>query len=977
MASKVYSSPGVYMTEKDLTFSVETVGVTTLGLVGETKKGPAFQPFFVKSYDEFKTFFGGTSPEKFKGTQIPKYELPYIAKSYLTQSNQLFVTRVLGLSGYNAGSAWAIKTMGAPDINQLNINVATSGTTVLTADLDGNGVVTVNGEPILNAVATYVGVTSQLIEANINSFFAVNGSYKTETNVGYWGPIDTLIGGGNTGVNLYSLPTGYTAGQLAEHWLIKTFVYDEITEKYNGVAFTIYAHEETATTYSVNITKYVYTIDPIADMHNKTVALLRSKATYIGNDLYASVDSGDLTLEGDIATNPLADFDIIGTNANSEEFTYNVSLDPANKNFIKNVLGKANGERTTDLWVEENYENVLLKAVANGTVIGLYATAGYTSNYSNYNYAFQSPSTPYFVSELRGGIALPLFKFISISDGADANTDVKISIVNVDIAKKTFDVLVRVFSDDDKKPSILERYPNCNMNHDDDNYIGRRIGTADNEFDLVSKYVLVEIADNAPSDAIPAGFEGYGFKFDAPAMPYKTKYYTPGETISQAILSNPIIAAGDKVKKTYLGFATVTNVDTDLLKFNGGQTTGYEWSYVSKGFHMDVNADATLFEVGEGSFIDATIVDVVKDHPYYDIKTRKFTALLSGGFDGWDIFQETKKEGRSNGDTYKIGGPGFVGRGFTSNNYFSEYDEYFGNSDYYAFLNGIKTFNNPETVTINIFATPGLDIINNTELVRDTIEMIEENRQDSIYIATLPDINLISNTTPSDVDSWIYPNEIIGKLEDTQIDSNYTAVYYPWIQILDTENNTNLFVSPTSEVIRNLALTDNVAHPWYATAGYSRGLVNSKRTRIKLDQEQRDVLYEARINPIATDPSVGTVIWGNRNLQELDSALNRINVRRLLLQAKKLIQAVSKRLLFDPNDERVRSEFLSLVNPILDNIRKERGLYDFRVVVSSDAADLDANTLRGKIYLKPTRTLEFIELEFNVTPTSVSFDAIS
>jgi len=120
MANKVYASPGVYTTEKDLTFTTETVGVTTLGVVGETLKGPAFQPIFVRNFDEYKTIFGGTSPEKFKNTQIVKYELPYIAKQYLTQSNQLYVTRLLGLSGYDSGMSWVVRTLGACDESTLS-----------------------------------------------------------------------------------------------------------------------------------------------------------------------------------------------------------------------------------------------------------------------------------------------------------------------------------------------------------------------------------------------------------------------------------------------------------------------------------------------------------------------------------------------------------------------------------------------------------------------------------------------------------------------------------------------------------------------------------------------------------------------------------------------------------------------------------------------------------------------------------------
>ena len=180
----------------------------------------------------------------------------------------------------------------------------------------------------------------------------------------------------------------------------------------------------------------------------------------------------------------------------------------------------------------------------------------------------------------------------------------------------------------------------------------------------------------------------------------------------------------------------------------------------------------------------------------------------------------------------------------------------------------------------------------------------------------------------------------------------------------------------TAEVTKNLALTDNVAFPWFAAAGYTRGIVSSIKARKKLTQEDRDVLYKGRINPIATFSDVGTVIWGNKTLQIKESALDRINVRRLLLQARKLISAVSVRLLFEQNDDKVRQDFLNAVNPILDGIRRDRGLYDFRVTVSSDTADLDRNQMTGKIYIKPTKSLEFIDITFYITPTGASFENI-
>jgi phage tail sheath protein FI len=288
-------------------------------------------------------------------------------------------------------------------------------------------------------------------------------------------------------------------------------------------------------------------------------------------------------------------------------------------------------------------------------------------------------------------------------------------------------------------------------------------------------------------------------------------------------------------------------------------------------------------------------------------------------------------------------------------------------------LLGINTFANPEATTINVFATPGIDYTNNSNLVEDAISMITFDRADSIYICTTPDCDL---NIPVQTGNFIYPTEAVDNLVNTGIDSNYTATYYPWILVRDTVNNTQIYLPPTGEVCRNLALTDNISFPWFATAGYTRGLVNSIKARKKLTQQDRDTLYQGRINPIATFSDVGTVIWGNKTLQIADTALNRINVRRLLLQARKLISAVSVRLLFEQNDAKVRQDFLDSVNPILDAIRRDRGLYDFRVTVSNSPEDLDRNTMTGKIYLKPTKALEFIEIDFLITPTGASFENI-
>jgi phage tail sheath protein FI len=246
--------------------------------------------------------------------------------------------------------------------------------------------------------------------------------------------------------------------------------------------------------------------------------------------------------------------------------------------------------------------------------------------------------------------------------------------------------------------------------------------------------------------------------------------------------------------------------------------------------------------------------------------------------------------------------------------------------------------------------------------------MIEVDRADSLYVITTPDVD--ADNEP------LSPDQAVDLVEDSGIDSNYSATYWPWLQMNDTENNRYVWLPPTVEVMRNIALTDNVAFPWFAAAGLNRGTTNAVKARVKLRLDDRDTLYEGRLNPMATFSDVGVVIFGNKTLQVKETALNRINVRRLLLQARKLISAVSIRLLFEQNDEVVRNQFLSLVNPILDNIRKERGLTDFRVTLDDTPESIDRNELNGRVFIKPTRSLEYISIEFNITNTGANFDDI-
>jgi hypothetical protein len=633
---------------------------------------------------------------------------------------------------------------------------------------------------------------------------------------------------------------------------------------------------------------------------------------------------------------------------------------------------------------------------------------------------WQTPRTPWLVSELRGKSVERLFRFVSISDGSDGNREYKVSITNISFERLEFDVQIRDFYDTDASPSVIEKYTRCSLDPTLPNFIARKIGTSDGEYELKSIYTMLEIADSVIEgdlkDALPAGFEGYSFRDSCtnvinPFPQWKTKYYTPGETIfdpyytSTGGASNASISAGDNVRKNYLGFSSGDGaaIDFDFFEYKGYKTpanvctdtTGSDWTTLTQGFHMD--SGATVVIAGSGSYLTNTATTLSgksmfmvgaasfqseptsTTDPYYKLNARKFTIVPYGGFDGWDEYRKT----RTNQDTYRLGMTGYKYGACSDTTYsdatglgsFKKISTTESNTDYDAYRQAIHKFDNPESVDINVFTTPGIDYVNNLALVNDTIDMVESDRADSLYITTTPDYNLfVSNTT--DATNKIDSTEAVNNLEDSFIDSNYTATYYPWVLTRDNNTNKQLYIPPTAEVTRNLALTDNIAFPWFASAGYTRGVVNAVKARTKLTLDERDILYVGRLNPIATFSDVGPIIFGNKTLQVKESALDRINVRRLLLQTRKLISAVAVRLLFEQNDDVVRQQFLDLVNPILDSIRRDRGLTDFRVVLSDDPEEIDRNEMNGKIYIKPTRALEFIFVEFLITPTGASFEDI-
>jgi hypothetical protein len=1057
---KVFVSPGVYTSETDLSFVAQSVGVTTLGLVGETQKGPAFEPIFITNFDEFQTFFGGTIPTKFINTQIPKYEAAYIAKAYLQQSNQLFVTRILGLSGYDAGPSWSLQAIANVDGTTVGINTGVASvpfTVTFTGYTSGTTLSFGTGLPaiISNSLSTQYtlndGSTSTYNADLFGFMIDISGDTTiSATTVNVYGSIPTadydVIDGIYTnlenvfGCDNLSLDNADLTAGTNDPWYYATF--DVTTNNsYSGNSW-YYDVTNFVTgasgffTGTITGESYTYSGTAYTEWNNLILATVRSR----GISVYTASEHGpqyqvtgltDLNLictgaYSGISQSPFATFQLSGVTYEGDTFTFDSSFDSTNANYITKVLGITNFSKPRQevpIYVEESYLGMLNYGYNKGYVRGIKCDMialpeardkASTTSIAWFLDQYQTPKTPFFVSELRGNKVYNLFRFVAISDGNTANTEVKVSIANISFNNGTFDVLVRNFFDTDANPVVYEKYTNCTMDPSQNSFVAKKIGSSDGEYPLNSAYLMVELSDEYPVDALPCGFYGLEERvYESATNPspfpiIKTQYYFPGETIydppfgTSAGGANIVTSSGDIVRRTYLGISSQFGIDTDLLQYKGKKnpvanwdiaTTSEPWNYQTKGFHMDsgatvvtisnsqVTSGTPAFDCGVASFDSEP---TSQDSPYYFIYSRKFTCVFQGGFDGWDIYREF----RTNQDRFALGASGYLqgstptqryptasGDGTFKRIVVENNTQDFANTDYYAYLLGQLTFNNPESTNINVFATPGIDYVNNSNLCELAIGMVENERADAVYIVTSPDYNMY---TPDGTSQYeiIYPQEAVDNLDNTGIDSSYTATYYPWILERDTVNNTQIYIPPTGQVCRNLALTDNISFPWFASAGYTRGLVNSVKARLKLTQEDRDTLYQGRINPIATFSDVGTVIWGNKTLQIRDTALNRLNVRRLLLQARKLISAVAVRLLFEQNDEIVRQQFLDSVNPILDAIRRDRGLYDFRVTVSSTPEDLDRNTLTGKIYLKPTKALEFIDIEFLITPTGASFENI-
>jgi hypothetical protein len=624
-----------------------------------------------------------------------------------------------------------------------------------------------------------------------------------------------------------------------------------------------------------------------------------------------------------------------------------------------------------------------------------------------------------------------LFKFVALDSGEWANSNIKISIedikqsTNTETNFGTFTVVVREASDSDGKPVILERFTGCNLDPNSLDYIARKIGDKYSSWSAStrryieygdwpnnSRYVRVEMNTDVAAGAVEPVLLPFG-------VYGPLKYNSVSITSGSAIPNNSfVLGSGSIPYATYAGNvgAVRTGIDafTASLSFptiplrvgaTGSEASNFaspsdaywgaistkasstrfakQWMDITRAKSADVDSfsDGTLTEVqwafsldnlrtDPGSSTNALYASTYRtsgvsltatgSNTYASVLSAgfdRFTSPMFGGFDGLDI---TEKEPFNN-----------VRMGSTE----------VSNYAYNTIRRAIDSVRDSEVVECNKMVIPGLTNEGLTGFLIDTCE----NRADALAIIDLRG-DYVPNTENTDSESTRVPtvSTITSYLKSRGINSSYGCAYTSWVQIRDNINDAIVWVPPSVVALGTMASSARKTEVWFAPAGFNRGGLSEGSAgvpvvgvRKKLYKEDRDLLYEHNINSIASFPSEGIVILGQKTLQTTKSALDRVNVRQMMIEVKKQISRYATSVLFEPNIQQTWLNFTGRVNPYLASVKTRYGLYDFKVKLDETTTTpdlIDRNILYAKILLKPTRTIEYIAIDFVISNTGASFD---
>jgi hypothetical protein len=667
---------------------------------------------------------------------------------------------------------------------------------------------------------------------------------------------------------------------------------------------------------------------------------------------------GTADLEASNVTGSWSTFELMlsGSNWGAKSLTsrtYTVSFDTGSADYIGDVFSKdaqvqKSGQNTVSAYLYKNFKYAQSSQ-------GYDATAEVTSSAGTHNLAvtYANSSTPYIQSQIINGSRYNLFKVKTRSHGSDVNNKYKIVVLNVKTAANvagsdygTFSVQLRQTGLNDNnltRDNIVEQWDGLNFDPTSPSYFARRIGdryvtidangklTYNGDWPNLSKHIYVSDFSDAADGSLPQNVSPMG----------------------HAAISNPF-GSDDSATPAWAFKSLQTNTQGE---FDANVPYGHDYSNADAGEYLAPNnsfgngAHVTMsLEDMSGSADASTLGDTYSSGVEFvtlalsHIKQRKFVVPFQGGFDG------------DNPAVTKLTGANIVN---TNTQGFDCSTSSTGGTT--AYKKAINAVSNPDEFDINMLITPGLVHGLHSKVTNHAISKCEA-RGDAFYV----------------FDCGIQGGSIASATAAiTALDTNYAATYYPWVKIVDRNTSLPVWVPPSCVLPGVIAYTDKVAHEWFAPAGLNRGgLTSVLEAQTRLTHSERDDLYEERVNPIASFPGQGVVVWGQKTLQARPSALDRVNVRRLLIKLKKFIASSSRYLVFEQNTSATRNRFLNIVNPFLESVQSNSGLSAFRVVMddTNNTADVvDRNQLVGQIFIQPTRTAEFIVLDFVVLPTGATF----
>ena len=670
----------------------------------------------------------------------------------------------------------------------------------------------------------------------------------------------------------------------------------------------------------------------------------------------ADPDTLDLTTSGSIlltdgATKSSFTLAINGT-------SYALSFNSSSANYIGNVFSEDAQDANKDVYI---YSNFLATQNLMGTNDSVTVATGSDENFS---FDYKSAATPPIQSQLVNSARTDLFRVSTRSHGTNVNSKYRIGISDVkrpadvpgsDYGSFSLQVIVNNPGQNDDG-TILENFQNLNFDEESTNFLPRVIGdrnvsidsngklTYNGDFPNQSKYIYISSYSNLTGiskDLVPMGF-------GAVALPHNTSLASLAGSGSMSIptasLQGGISASLGQVnsrgtydRNVYYGF--------DFANSNSTEYLGPLPSVTSSGNNVtmsleDFNGNNDASVLGSRYTIGAVKLSLSGSA----FQQLKFQVPFQGGFDGSNPATE-----RKTGTNITAGNTqGFDLSTSTSN----------GTLGYKRAINAIS---NPDEFDINLLATPGVIHSIHPSVTNHAIDKVED-RADAFFI----------------LDGSPYGATIQQAIDNVKtLDSNYVGTYHPWVKILDSVKGRPTWVPPSVVLPGVYANNDRIGQEWFAPAGLNRGgLTEVLEAETRLTNAERDDLYENRVNPIASFPGQGVVVFGQKTLQGKPSALDRINVRRLLINLRKFIASTSRFLVFEQNTSSTRNRFLNIVNPYLEQVQANSGLTAFRVVMddSNNTPDVvDRNQLVGQIFIQPTRTAEFIVLDFVVQPTGAAF----